>query len=57
MNGTTVQTAVAVVGEFTPRGQRSSAVATSQIDGQTVTGPITHPVKPGDTIVIKERWF
>ena len=30
-----------------------------KIDGQTVTAsvPITYPVQPGDTIVIKERWF
>lgn len=29
------------------------------MDGQLVTGtvPITYPVQPGDTIVIKERWF
>jgi polysaccharide export outer membrane protein len=29
------------------------------MDGQLVTGtvPITYAVRPGDTIVIKERWF
>ncbi len=59
VNGMTVQTAVAIAGGFTPRGQRSSAEVTRQIDGQTVTAtvPITYPVQPGDTIVIKERWF
>lgn len=59
VNGMTVQTAVAIAGGFTPRGQRSSAEVTRQIDGQLVTAsvPITYPVQPGDTIVIKERWF
>ncbi|WP_336814519.1 polysaccharide biosynthesis/export family protein [Bosea sp. MMO-172] len=59
VNGMTVQTAVAIAGGFTPRGQRSSAEVTRQIEGQTVTVtvPITYPVQPGDTIVIKERWF
>ncbi|RDJ23297.1 polysaccharide export protein [Bosea caraganae] len=59
VNGMTVQTAVAIAGGFTPRGQRDWAEVTRQIDGQTVTGavPITYPVQPGDTIVIKERWF
>ena len=41
------------------RGQRNYAEVTRQIDGQLVTGtvPITYQVQPGDTIVIKERWF
>lgn len=59
VNGMTVQTAVAIAGGFTPRGQRDWAEVTRQIDGRLVTGavPITYPVQPGDTIVIKERWF
>ena len=59
VSGMTVQTAAAIAGGFTPRGQRNSAEITRQIDGQTVTAsvPITYPVQPGDTIVIKERWF
>ncbi len=59
VSGMTVQTAVAIAGGSTPRGQRNSAEITRQIDGQTVTAsvPITYPVQPGDTIVIKERWF
>lgn len=57
--GMTVQTAVAIAGGFTPRGQRTSAEVTRQVEGQLVTAsvPITYPVQPGDTIVIKERWF
>jgi len=59
VNGMTVQTAVAIAGGFTARGQRNSAEVTRQIEGQTVTAtvPITYPVQPGDTITIKERWF
>jgi polysaccharide export outer membrane protein len=59
VNGLTVQTAIAIAGGFTPRGQRNYAELTRIIDGQAVTGsvPITHPVRPGDTIVVKERWF
>lgn len=59
VNGMTVQTAVAIAGGFSPRGQRNSAEVTRMIDGQLVTAtvPITYPVQPGDTVVIKERWF
>jgi len=59
VNGMTVQTAVAIAGGFTPRGQRNYAEVTRLMDGQLVTGtvPVTYPVRPGDTIVIKERWF
>ena len=59
VNGMTVQTAVAIAGGFTPRGQRNFAEVTRMMDGQLVTGtvPITYAVRPGDTIVIKERWF
>ncbi|WP_244488796.1 polysaccharide biosynthesis/export family protein [Bosea sp. Leaf344] len=59
VNGMTVQTAVAIAGGFTPRGQRNFAEVTRMIDGRLVTAsvPITYPVQPGDTIVIKERWF
>lgn len=59
VNGLTIQTAVAIAGGFTPRGQRNYADITRIVDGQPVTGsvPITAPVRPGDTIVIKERWF
>ncbi len=59
VNNMTVQTAVAIAGGFTPRGQRASAELTRTVDGRVVTAtvPITYPVQPGDTIVIRERWF
>ena len=59
VNGMTVQTAVAIAGGFTPRAQRAYAEITRQVDGQPMAAsvPIHFPVRPGDTIVIKERWF
>lgn len=59
VNGMTVQTAVAIAGGFTPRGDRHAALITRQVQGEPLTArvPITHPVLPGDTITIVERWF
>ena len=60
VNGMTVQTAVAIAGGYTPRAAKDYAELTRQgSDGRLVTAsvPITFPVRPGDTIVIKERWF
>jgi polysaccharide export outer membrane protein len=59
VTGMTVQTAVAIAGGFTPRGDRSRAELTRKSRGQIVVAevPIEFPVRPGDTIVIKERWF
>ncbi len=59
VNGMTVQTAVAIAGGFSPRAARSYAELTRVTGDGIVTAsvPITYPVRPGDTIVIKERWF
>ncbi|WP_375461186.1 polysaccharide biosynthesis/export family protein [uncultured Enterovirga sp.] len=59
VNGMTVQTAVAIAGGFTPRADRDIAELTRRTVRGVVIGevPITYPVRPGDTIVIKERWF
>jgi polysaccharide export outer membrane protein len=59
VNGMTVQTAVAIAGGFTPRAQRNYAEVTRRTarGNQVAEVPITYAVKPGDTIVIKERWF
>jgi polysaccharide export outer membrane protein len=59
VNGATVQTAVAIAGGFTPRANRDYAELTRRTARGIVVGdvPITYPIRPGDTIVIKERWF
>lgn len=59
VNGMTVQTAVAIAGGYTPRGDRGSAEITRRTPEGVLTGtvPMGYAVQPGDTIVIKERWF
>lgn len=55
----TVETAVAIAGGFSPRAFKSTADVSRQANGgmERLTVPVTYPVKPGDTIVIGERWF
>ena len=57
--GSTIQTAVAIAGGFGPRAARSYAEVTRTIHGEPVTAavPITFPLRPGDTVAIKERLF
>lgn len=59
VSGMTIQTAVAIAGGFTARADRDCAELTRRTVQGVVVGevPITYPVRPGDTIVIKERWF
>lgn len=59
VNGMTVQTAVAIAGGYTPRAERSRAELTRRSRGETVVAevPMEFPIRPGDTITIKERWF
>jgi polysaccharide biosynthesis/export protein len=59
VNNMTVQTAVAIAGGFSPRANRNYAELTRAHMGETyvVEVPLTTPVRPGDTIVIKERYF
>jgi polysaccharide export outer membrane protein len=59
VNNMTVQTAVAIAGGFAPRANRNYAELTRATpEGMvTVAVPMTMPVRPGDTIVIKERFF
>jgi polysaccharide export outer membrane protein len=55
----TVEKAVAIAGGFTPRAYRSDIeIERPAADGvmRQVVPPIAR-VRPGDTIVVKERWF
>jgi polysaccharide export outer membrane protein len=57
----TVETAVAIAGGFTPRAYRWDV----HIDRPVSAGggrsrgsvPLLTRVRPGDTVIIKERWF
>lgn len=59
VNGMTVQNAVAIAGGFSPRAAQGGAVITRTINGRQVTAPVpmSEPVRPGDTITVRERFF
>ncbi len=59
VNGTTIQSAVAIAGGFGPRAARTYAEVTRAVNGELVTAnvPINFALRPGDTVVIKERYF
>ena len=59
VNGMTVQNAIAIAGGFAPRAARDSVDLTRNVDGEpvTVSAPLTFPVRPGDTINVRERLF
>jgi polysaccharide biosynthesis/export protein len=55
----TVETAVAIAGGYTPRAFKFQVEISRAIDGLTTRQkvPATYPVRPGDTVIISERWF
>ncbi len=57
--GMTAETAIAVAGGFTPRANKYDVDLTRVVDGHPVTAsvPVDQPVKPGDTIFVRERFF
>lgn len=59
VDGLTVQTAVAIAGGFTPRANRVSVEISREVGDSLVTEavPLSFPVRPGDTIVVAERWL
>jgi polysaccharide export outer membrane protein len=59
VNGMTVETAVAIAAGFGPRAARDYAILTRTTPAGLVSGivPMTYAVRPGDTIVVKERFF
>jgi polysaccharide export outer membrane protein len=55
----TAESAVAIAGGFSPRARRDHVTITHTTAAGTmrvVVSPAT-PIKPGDTIVVDERWF
>jgi polysaccharide export outer membrane protein len=55
----TAEGAVAIAGGFSPRALRGPVEMHRQgTDGLAVASvPLNYPVRPGDTIVVAERWF
>jgi polysaccharide biosynthesis/export protein len=55
----TAETAIAIAGGFTPRADRKKVDVSRTADGQTYRGkvPLPFPLRPGDTILVSERWF
>jgi polysaccharide export outer membrane protein len=55
----TAETAVAIAGGFAPRAAKKTVELTRKSGGQRVHTevPLDYPIRPGDTIVVKERWF
>jgi polysaccharide export outer membrane protein len=54
-----VENAIAIAGGFTPRAQRKTVTLSRNIDGAVARGPVPviTAVRPGDTIIVQERWF
>jgi polysaccharide export outer membrane protein len=55
----TAETAIAIAGGFSPRANKRAVEVTRNIPGQQFKGdvPLNYPLRPGDTILVKERWF
>lgn len=59
VSGLTAQTAIAIAGGFSARANKRSIVITRQINGNIQHGVVdlNTPIRPGDTIMVKERLF
>jgi len=55
----TVEQAIAIAGGFAPRAYKRKVELTSSASGAPVKGevPLSYPMRPGDTVLVKERWF
>lgn len=59
VDGMTAQTAIAIAGGFGPRAYQGGVDLTRTVEGRPVTGrvPLTQPLRPGDTIMVRERFL
>ncbi|MTI17352.1 polysaccharide export protein [Rhodobacteraceae bacterium RKSG542] len=59
ISGMTAQNAIATAGGFSPRAYQKTVDITRQINGEIFSGRvlITDPLRPGDTIYVRERLF
>jgi polysaccharide export outer membrane protein len=57
--GMTAESAVAIAGGFTPRAQRGTVKLTHNYPAGPLTSevPLATTLRPGDTIMVSERWF
>jgi polysaccharide export outer membrane protein len=55
----TAEAAIAIAGGFSPRANKRKVELTRNSGGQQIHGevPLNYPLRPGDTVVVKERWF
>ncbi len=55
----TVEKAIAIAGGFAPRAAKNTVEITRNAPGQSFKGqvPLSYPLSPGDTLLVKERWF
>lgn len=55
----TAETAIAIAGGFAPRASKKQVELTRNQGGQQFHGkvPLNTPLRPGDTIIVPERWF
>ena len=55
----TAEIAIAIAGGFAPRADKKTVELTRKTGGHQVhvEVPLEYPVRPGDTILVKERWF
>src|SRR5258706_2552722 len=55
----TVENAIAIAGGFTPRAAKDQVTISRKVHGapSRFVLPLRHPLRPGDTIEVSERWF
>ena len=55
----TVEAAVAIAGGFAPRANKGDMLIGRNYNGEVMRGrvPPDFPLRPGDTITVRERWF
>jgi polysaccharide biosynthesis/export protein len=55
----TAETAIAIAGGFTPRAEKKTIEVSRATDGQLYRGkvPLAFQIRPGDTVLVRERWF
>jgi polysaccharide export outer membrane protein len=55
----TVENAIAIAGGFTPRASKDRVTVTRKYRGMPASFalPLRYPLRPGDTVTVRERWF